>query len=68
MMLKVGDKIKITDRYSTFGGEVLTVRREDGPGRFVCTTPKRPRGEYIAYSRDNGRFWVYAKGEQDDEI
>jgi hypothetical protein len=66
-MLKVGNKIKIIDRYSVFCGEVLTVQREDGKGRFVCTTPKRPRGEYIAYSRDNGRFWVYAKEAQDDD-
>lgn len=56
-MLKVGDKIRITDRFSVFRGEVVTVTAKDGARRFVCTTPNRPRGEYVAYIDGEGLLW-----------
>lgn len=66
-MLKVGDKIKITDRWSVFFEEILTVQGEDGNGRYICINPSYPQCECVVYSWDNGKDWVYAKEVQDDE-
>lgn len=62
-MLKEGDKIKITNRWSVFFGEILTVQSDDGNGRYICKNPSHPQGECVVYSRDNGKDWVYAKEE-----
>lgn len=66
-MLKVGDKIKITNRWSVFFGEILTVQSEVETGRYICTNPSHPQGERFVYSRDNGKDWVYANEAQDDD-
>lgn len=65
-MLKVGDKLRILYPFSVFRGCIVTVQREDGPGRFVCTTPERPQGECIVHSDGEGNALLFRKVNEDD--
>lgn len=60
-MLKIGDKIKLTDPYSVFYGDVLTVSKYNGNGQFICTTKKNPCGYRIVRANGEGKEWFFVE-------
>ena len=60
-MLKIGDKIKLTDPHSVFYGYVLTVSKYNGNGRFICTTKQKPCGCRIVRANGEEKEWFFAE-------